>query len=539
MYRSAVFTLLLAVLAGCGPAAPSTDDPTPNPFPDPHPLQVSYVLEESQAVQQPVTIDGGNLSATGSDGTRYTLTIPPDALIEDAEIKMTPITRVSGFALEGGAVAGIKLEPEGLRLFNFATLTVTPPGGAAVPAAGFASKEGGEDFHLYPLVLDPEVLSLKLMHFSEVIVYYGDGIYIPIDPDAFVPVDLEAQLEHQIAEVIQHERDAQIMGEESDPEATNKLEALLDAYYNLYIEPMLPKIASDCKYGKANVGKAVAWVRQVELMGFGERFAQESDAIGTARMAGLENCWKEMIGECFDPSNEAQVTEARILMRTFQLLGADPDAHDPFDPELTCRPPEASGTASWSSTYTFENNPDWFGEGTDNITSSGYIWLPDEEASHDGMLVYKLAGVTMTASGSSSYTQNDDRCTYSYEGSATLDLNPPDPNGIEIFSGGLSIDTVGADSVPPYSYYGGASAVIEVDTQTSCEKLGSWPGESAAFVALFETPNPAVSGDPAPVMTEAGVVSGSYSGPAMRPGFEEGSSFTTSWNFVLPGVGPQ
>lgn len=497
--------LLLALLAGCGPAAPPTDDPTPNPFPAPHPLQVSYRLEESQALQQPVTIEGGSLSATASDGTVYTLTVPPDALIEDVAIKMTPVASLEGFALEGGTIAGVKLEPEGLRLFNFATLTITPPGGSAVPAAGFASKAGGEEFHRYPLLLDPEALSLKLMHFSE---------------------------------VIEKERDAQIMGEESDPEATAKLEAILDAYYKLVIEPMLPKIASDCQYGKANAGKALAWVRQVELMGFGKRFAAESDAIGTARMAGLENCWKEMIGECFDPSNEAQVTEARILMREFQFLGVDPDAHDPFDPTVLCKQPEASGTASWSSTYTFENNPGWFGEGSDDITSSGYIWLPDEEASHDGMLEYKLAGVTVTASGSSSCTQNDDRCTYSYEGSATLDLNTPDPNSIGIFSGGLTIDTVGAGSVPPYSYYGLASAVIEVDTQTSCEKLGSWSGESAAFVALFETPNPAITGDPAPVMTETGVLSGSYSGPAMRPGFKEGSSFTTSWSFILPGVGP-
>ena len=70
---------------------------------------------------------GGTLQATGADGTVYSLTIPSGALLVETAITMTPIVSISGGDLPSASLLGVDLQPSGLRLYEFADLSIAPP----------------------------------------------------------------------------------------------------------------------------------------------------------------------------------------------------------------------------------------------------------------------------------------------------------------------------------------------------------------------------------------------------------------------------
>ncbi len=65
-----------------------------NPFGQaPNPLKVAPTLDNKHSVTQVVSAaNGGVVSITGADGSVFTLTIPPNALLSDEAITMTPLT---------------------------------------------------------------------------------------------------------------------------------------------------------------------------------------------------------------------------------------------------------------------------------------------------------------------------------------------------------------------------------------------------------------------------------------------------------------
>ncbi|HSB11682.1 MAG TPA: hypothetical protein VLM38_19490 [Blastocatellia bacterium] len=157
----------------------------------------------SRSVTATITTQGGTIIATASDGTRFTLTIPPAALLGDAEVTMTPVAYVDELPLSGGLVAAVQLEPEGLLLWEPASLTFEPP--APVPLAeevSFAWHKAGERFHLYPLQIDPSSITMKIVRLGG----YGVGRGTDADDPSVAPPDPQDKLEEGIAKIFREER---------------------------------------------------------------------------------------------------------------------------------------------------------------------------------------------------------------------------------------------------------------------------------------------------------------------------------------------
>src|SRR5262245_34408062 len=57
---------------------------------------VAITTDAARATTKTFPPGGGTLTATGADGTVYTLTIPPNALLVETAITMTPIVSISG-----------------------------------------------------------------------------------------------------------------------------------------------------------------------------------------------------------------------------------------------------------------------------------------------------------------------------------------------------------------------------------------------------------------------------------------------------------
>jgi len=111
-------------------------------------------MDPSRMASARIPTTGGSVQATGADGTVYTLTIPPDALLSHTTITMTPITGVSGLDASSDRILGVQLEPDGLRFFSFATLTFSPPEGANHQAFAFSYHGTGAELHRVPLTPD-------------------------------------------------------------------------------------------------------------------------------------------------------------------------------------------------------------------------------------------------------------------------------------------------------------------------------------------------------------------------------------------------
>lgn len=357
-FHKIIFTasLLAAAIISASCGSDSGSSPTSFSTPDapevtglstPSPLDVQLSLDSGSAATVAITAAaGGTVEATAADGTRYVLTIPDDALLADTEITMTPVTAAEGVPVEGGKLVGVDLEPEGLRFYSPATLTVHPAEATGpVEAISFSYLGDGEDLHLYPPVNDPETLSFNIFHFSGHIGFVdigegtqltAEGPELTVEPDSFNPSDWEAQFEHEMGELLSEERNADLRGEEGNPQFQEILEGLVRDYYFQIISGLLPGIRSDCAQAKANSSKVLDWARQVELLGMGETFSNESSSIMDAVFAGADNCWEEAIEPCLDVNDGVQMREAIGIARMNILMGGSEDKYNPFDPELHC-----------------------------------------------------------------------------------------------------------------------------------------------------------------------------------------------------------
>jgi hypothetical protein len=81
--------------------------------------------EATRAVSGTIGLDGGEVRATGSNGTTYTLTVPAGALRTATRITMTPVAAIQTLPFPHLAGA-VDLQPSGLELAKPAVLTIAP-----------------------------------------------------------------------------------------------------------------------------------------------------------------------------------------------------------------------------------------------------------------------------------------------------------------------------------------------------------------------------------------------------------------------------
>ena len=118
----------------------------------PNPVTVTPAYDEEHAVAATVGAQGGTVSLVDLNKVEYTLVIPEGALSTDTEIRMTAVTAIQDWPLDGNAIGAVRLEPEGLILNDVAILTIgipvdIDPGLAMV---GYAFQADGQEFHLQP-----------------------------------------------------------------------------------------------------------------------------------------------------------------------------------------------------------------------------------------------------------------------------------------------------------------------------------------------------------------------------------------------------
>ena len=268
--------LLVAVSLGAcrdKPAEPKKSDAS-SAQPElvqPNPIRVTVNRDSVKASSATVGPAGGTITAVGSDSTRFTLTIPPKALDGDSSITMTPVSAIGGLPISGGLVAAVHFEPEGLRFNLPVELKIEPPREVPVEEqVGFGYLGGGDDLHLYPLERG-RGLAMRLLHFSGVGIGQGTASDVR-SLQQHPPADPAAQLEQQIANLINAERAAALAEEPGDPEFGTKLEKLFEDFYQQVVLPRIEEAkATDNWHVMFNaVHVATSFARFSAMIGEGE-----------------------------------------------------------------------------------------------------------------------------------------------------------------------------------------------------------------------------------------------------------------------------
>ncbi|MCC6147189.1 MAG: hypothetical protein IT308_06430 [Anaerolineaceae bacterium] len=112
---------------------------------DPNDLGSMGLAPMSTAVSEEIGPEGGSLSATGTNGAKYTYTIPSGALNDTFIFTLTPVAGMEGAPLTGGLLGAAIIEPPGLELNEPAVLTITPP-----PDTTIAETEVLSTFEFHP-----------------------------------------------------------------------------------------------------------------------------------------------------------------------------------------------------------------------------------------------------------------------------------------------------------------------------------------------------------------------------------------------------
>ena len=126
----------------------------------------TLLVEGDRTATRTITATGGALSATGSSGAGYTLTLPAGSLIGERAISVTPLASAPGLPITR-LLGGVRFGPDGLQLEQAATLAVTvPPGLPLAGIVGFTTKDDGTGFEVVPVTIVGRTVSLAVSHFS-------------------------------------------------------------------------------------------------------------------------------------------------------------------------------------------------------------------------------------------------------------------------------------------------------------------------------------------------------------------------------------
>jgi hypothetical protein len=126
------------------------------------------------------------LQVEDSSGLTWKLTIPSNALVDEATITMTPLKDVKG--ANGGDLSGVLLEPDGLKFIVPATLTVT--GNGAGEGWIYCADHKGMDPELALTQQVDGGIECKISHFSSVVVDKSSPLS---DPDKKAQIDNSAK----------------------------------------------------------------------------------------------------------------------------------------------------------------------------------------------------------------------------------------------------------------------------------------------------------------------------------------------------------
>jgi len=287
-----------------------------------NPLTVAPALDANHAVTQLMSAaKGGALTTTGADGSVFTLIFPANALASDEQITMTPLTSVAGLPVSGGLLAGVDLQPDGLRLTQAATLSIQPVISVACSQQiGFGYHATGQEFYFQPLGLS-KAITLSLEHFSAAGVGQGQA------GSGGVPTDDEDRLSQVNQPILLQQRQCGPQTPLDTQQLIQQMAGNLQLYYDKVVVPLLQAAKTDDTQAENALGKALSFDHDVTVLGLDseEPFSLDIKYIFQSMPTILKNVYNKAFSRCINEnSNTARMQDGSKMIevaRDFALIG--------------------------------------------------------------------------------------------------------------------------------------------------------------------------------------------------------------------------
>ena len=311
------------------PAAtpPSTPSPTPTPGAG-NEINLQPQLDTAHAVSKLVTVAGGaTLTTTGADGSRYTLTLPPNSLLFDVTVTMTPIKALGGLAASGGLRAGVQLQPDAMQLGVPATLDIVAASPAPVSEEiSFSYSGNGHQAYAYGLDVNASRTRFTLMHFSGWAIAGGNEA----QRQAFFQSRIDSaqsSLSQSMAALLAAERARQIAGTSSDEgSAAFRAEVvrLAEKQYTDVVKPAMDTAEALAESGdidsvESAVYALLSWERTLQLMNL-DILQAERAALFAQLDRIMEKVRKNMRDRCFNQHDLSMAVRLLAMARMFELV---------------------------------------------------------------------------------------------------------------------------------------------------------------------------------------------------------------------------
>jgi hypothetical protein len=296
------------------------------------PLVITTVPDIARQVQALIPLQGGSLTVSGADGTRYTLEIPPDALTTETLISMTPLASLEGIPFGSSEVMAVQLEPEGAFFNNFLTLTITPPQEIPLDQQILYGFQGSQnELTLAAPVINSAEIKILIQHFSG----YGvtKGLLADIEPyRQRLGGAAESRLQSEAAYQLGRVRQQQLLGTgDTGDDLKTIFEDLFARFDREVVQPRLAAAGESCAAGRLALQTLLSVERQKQLLGMSsdEDVSNMQNLFETVGMT----CLKEEYELCAEDHIIHRMIPVWLgIERQSQLLGA-PEGGTPLTQE--------------------------------------------------------------------------------------------------------------------------------------------------------------------------------------------------------------
>lgn len=302
--------------ATSGPSASYSLDPRADDFTAPaNPLNLTVTSDPSRSATAHVTTAGGSLTATGADGTTFTLDIPKDALIEDTDITMTPVTDIQGWDVAPGNVAAVMLEPDGLTFATPGRLTIVPaqPVGD-VQGTPFRFYGQGKDAHLILADHSAAGIVIPVEHFSGHGFTWNVSIPFWLAWARYKQTQVEDRLSNLLAAELGKIRAQQVAGTTPDKTVQEVIENLIAEWERDVLNRRLLLVSNSCADAQFALNGFLAFNRQMQILGIDRQIDPPPRLFNLARYI----CAEEATKKCFE-TGDIERLRAHLLSDSRQL----------------------------------------------------------------------------------------------------------------------------------------------------------------------------------------------------------------------------
>jgi hypothetical protein len=161
IWKCLILATVLIFLSSCDSSDTSNTDSNFDP------ASITPILETASAVSVNLDDAGGSITATGSNGIKYTLRVPAESLPSPITITLTPVADIPDLIFSDGMLAAAHFAPDGLELYPAATLEIElPPGIDTAGIVAFDYEGNGENLSFTLASRSGDIIRIPVSHFS-------------------------------------------------------------------------------------------------------------------------------------------------------------------------------------------------------------------------------------------------------------------------------------------------------------------------------------------------------------------------------------